>query len=85
MTIILLNLFDIGMSVNCSCHVIVSPSSVTVLLIGDFHGAWVRFRRARVGSGFSAAVCKIQASKCYIVHSADYLQLPLDRIFALLK
>ena len=33
---------------------------------GGFHGAWLHFRKARVGSVFSAAVCKIQASKHYI-------------------
>ena len=32
--------------------------------IDGFHGVWLHFRRARVG--FSAVVCKIQASKCYI-------------------
>ena len=31
--------------------------------IDGFHGAWLHFRRARVGSVFSAAMCKIQASK----------------------
>ena len=32
-----------------------------------FHRAWLHFRRARVGgSVFSAAVCKIQASKHYV-------------------
>ena len=34
--------------------------------IDGFYGAWLHFRRARVrGSVFSAAVCKIQASKRY--------------------
>ena len=35
-------------------------------LIDGFHGAWLHFRREKSGSVFSAAVCKIQASKCFI-------------------
>ena len=31
--------------------------------IDGFHEAWLHFRRARVGSVFSTAVLKIQASK----------------------
>ena len=31
-----------------------------------YNGAWLHFRRARVGSVLSAAVRKIQASKCYV-------------------
>ena len=36
---------------------------LTVPLDG-FYGAWLHFLRARAGSVFSAAVCKIQASEC---------------------
>ena len=34
--------------------------------IDVFHGAWLHFRRQESGSVFSAAVCKIQASKSYV-------------------
>ena len=30
------------------------------------HGVWLHFQRVRVRSVFSTAVCKIQASKCYV-------------------
>ena len=33
------------------------------MFIDGFHGAWLHFQRARVGSVFSASVCIIQASK----------------------
>ena len=34
--------------------------------IDGFHGAWLHFRRARIGSVFSASMCIIQASKRYV-------------------
>ena len=44
--------------------------------IDGFHGVWLHFQRARVGSVFSAAVCKIQAGERYV----ESLQLvPKDK------
>ena len=68
--------------------------------IDGFHGAWLHFWRARVGSVFSASVCVIQASKRYIESLPLVLkdkrscfsqgerfavQLPLERALALRK
>ena len=68
--------------------------------IDVFQGACLHFRRAKSVSGFSAAVCKIQASKCCIKSLPSVLtdkmicfsqgersavQLPLDHAFALWK
>ena len=44
------------------------------LCINGFHGVWLHFRRARFE--VSAAVCKIQASKCYI---ESLLLVPKDK------
>ena len=43
--------------------------SYILVPIDGFHGAWLHFLRARVGSVFSTAVCKIQASKRYVESS----------------
>ena len=65
-----------------------------------FHGVWLHFWRARVGSVFSTAVCKIQASnryveslplvlkdkrRCFSQGERFAVQLPLDRALALRK
>ena len=65
--------------------------------IDGFHGVWLHFRRARVGSVFSASVCIIQASKCCVESLPLVLkdkrscfsqgerfavQLPLERVLA---
>ena len=39
---------------------------IQVYSMDGFQGAWLHFWRAKSVSGFSAAVRKIQGSKCYI-------------------
>ena len=68
--------------------------------IDVFCGAWLHFQRARVGSVFIAAVCKIQASKrcvessplvlkdrrsCFSQGERFAVQLPLDHMLTLQK
>ena len=68
--------------------------------IDGFHGAWLHFWRQELGSVFSAAMCKIQASKrcieslplvpkdkrsCFFQGEKSAVQLPLDCAFALRK
>ena len=75
-------------------------TKLSIGLIDGFHGAWLHFRREKSGSVFSAAVCKIQASKhyveslplvlkdrrsCFSQGERFAVQLPVERMLALWK
>ena len=65
-----------------SAPLLKSTLCISVHLIDAFHGAWLHLPEGKSQGLFSATVCKIQASKCYIKY---LLLVPKEKEAASLK